>query len=202
MRIHTTFYTDSSVALLENQSTPVCPVLVGLGWAPSKLAPVLGILANGPGSEWATQRLRLTTGHPRTGPWRAATEASREKLLPQIYSSCSADKTSVCGAISLSPITSVQCTLNAVVYCLLGGFFTCWTEGKCKSARLHRTLKFPATPGPDAHLEDKQTSSLSFMHFRAIKKIHPGNSPESNVESAANYKNSLQVVEHFPLADF
>ena len=51
-------------------------------------------------------------------------------------------------------------------------------------------------------LEDKHTSSLSFMDFRAIKENHPGNSTESNVELAANYKTSLQVVEHFPLADF
>lgn len=54
----------------------------------------------------------------------------------------------------------------------------------------------------DTCLEDKQTSSLSSMDFRAIKKYHPGNSTESNVESAANYKTSLQVAEHFPLANF
>lgn len=109
MRIHTIFYTDSSVALQKNKRKPVTLVLVGLN-KPNKLTPLSGILANEPGNEWATKQLRLTTGHPRTGPWHAATEALQEKLFPEIYHSCSADKMPVSSAISLLPITSVPCT--------------------------------------------------------------------------------------------
>ena len=147
-RICTIFLYSLESGPAENRSKPVTSVLVGLSWAPSKLAPWAGVLANGPGDEWATKQLRLAPGHSRTGPWLAAMEALQEKLLPKIYSSCAADKMSISSTISLSPTTSVLCTYSAVVFSLLGVFFTCWTEGECKSAWLHQTLKLPAVPRP------------------------------------------------------